>query len=494
MEENSNILFLYNQKSIIYDGKEAQSADFKESKNSFTVSIVPLKYLTTFSYKIAKTTGDDEIAMQTEIKMYTDSGLNPEKEYIIDYIKYNLDNDYLIEAFALSKEHFDEYFDEYAKEVVAVDMLSPRFLVYQALYDEKFDKISNDLIIYLSETESFAALYQNGRYIGYRLLSSLNEMSKSIGIEVVKLKDYLQTKGIVQENYELEEIHILDSIQNILFKDMEKIMYSINQKRSLFGFNGLNRVIIDFDEKNIPGLGQFFVPYGYDSLEIDSLSSKENEKYGNISVYIDYFYKLNNEQQEDENSYQKLNFSFLERKKPLIKYLTLKYAILFGISLLISLSFYIYFNIMLSQQQDQLKEKQNILKKETVKYSKFAKKLSTLRKEYVQLHEKENKIKDSLFIYENTLNTIPMIKDTKYKRQKFMNDVILALAKYKLNTEFIKQHDDKSMEILLISDKKGREHITKFIDELLLKHYHNVSTKKIYLEKNIYKSMVRIQL
>ncbi len=494
MEESNSILFLYNQKSIIYDGQEAHSCDFKESKNSFTSAIVPLKYLSTFSYKIAKTTSDDEIAMQTEIKMYSEGGLDPEKEYIVDYIKYEIENDCLIEAFALSKEYFEESLGEYSSKVAAIDMVFPRFLAYQTLYDEKFSKSSNDLILYISEEESFAALYQKGRYIGYRTLSSLNEMSKNIGIEVVKLKEYLQTKGLVQANYDLEEMHILDSIQRVLFKDMEKIMYSMNQKRSLFGFDGIDRVIVDFYEKNILGIEQFFVPYGYESIEIDRLSFEENEKYGNISIYLDYIYKLKNTASEDENSYQRLNFSFLERKKSLIKYLVLKYAVLFGLSLLISLAVYIYFEMILSHQQDQIKQKQLLLKKERVIYSKFAKKLKSLKKKYAKLEKQKNKIGDTTFIYENTLSTIPMIQDAKYKRQKFMNDVLIALQKYNLNTESIKQYDDKSMDILLISNTNNRDHITKFIDALIAKHYHSVSTKKIYLDKNIYKSMVRIEL
>ena len=494
MEKSNTILFLYNQKSIIYDGQEAHSSDFKESKNSFTSAVVPLKYLSTFSYKIANTTGDDEIAMQTEIKMYSEGGLNPDNEYIIDYIKYDIGDDYLIEAFALSKEYFEESFGEYTSKVTAIDMLFPSFLAYQSLYDKKFTKDSNDLILHISETESFATLYQNGKYIGYRVLSSLHDMSKKVGLEVVKLKEYLQTKGLVQENYGLDETHILDSIQSLLFKDMEKIMYSMNQKRSLFGFDGIKRVIVDFEEKNIPGLEQFFLPYGYESLEITTLNFEENEKYGNVFTYIDYTYKLNAVADEDEKPSQQLNFSFFERKKSLLKYLALKYSILFGGAFLISLVFYIYFEMIFSQQQDKLKQKQDVLNKEKVKYSKFAKKLKSLKKEYKTLHTQATKIEDTTFIYENTLNTIPMIQDAKYKRQKFMNDVLLALAKNKLNTKFIKQYDNKTMDILLISNTNDRDHITQFINDLLAKDYHKVSTKKIYLDKNIYKSRVRIQL
>lgn len=494
MFKNGSIIFLYNQKAIIYNGSNVKSADFKESKTHFTAAIIPLKYLNTFSYKIANTTNDDEIAIQTEIKMYSEGGLNANKEYIVDYIKFDTGNDYLIEAFALSKENFDEYFEEYTKKVTAIDMVFPRFLVYQTLYDEKLEKESNDLILYISETESYAALYQHGRYIGHRILSSLNEISKRVGIEVVKLKEYLQTKGLVQANYDLDEIHILDSIQSILFKDMEKIMHSINQKRSLFGFDGLNRVYIDFYEHNILGIEQFFVPYGYDSLEVNKFDFEEDDKYGNISIYTDYLYKFHSTEKEDPDYYQNLNFSFLERKKPLTEYLTLKYALVFIVSIIICLIVYISFEILLSQQESKIDKKQAILKKEKIKAAKFEKKLITLKKEYTVFQKQQQNLEDNIFVYENTLTTIPLIQDEKYKRQIFMNDVVLALKKFKLNTLYIKQYDEKSMDIMLISASQKRENITKFIHELLKKNYHSVSTKQIYLDKNIYKSLIRIQL
>ena len=432
--------------------------------------------------------------MQTEIKMYSEGGLNVDKEYIIDYIKYDIGSDYLIEAFALDKEIFDEYFEEYTKKVTAIDMVFPRFLAYQTLYDEKLEKESNDLILYISETESFAALYQNGRYIGHRMLSSLNEISKRVGIEVAKLKEYLQTKGLVQANYTLDEIHILDAVQSILFKDMEKIMYSMNQKRSLFGFDGLNGVYIDFYEHNILGIEQFFVPYGYDSLEVNKFGFEEDDKYGNISIYTDYLYKFHSTKKEDPDRYQYLNFSFFERKKPLIKYLFLKYVLVFVVSIIICLVAYISFEILLSKQKSKIDKKQAILKEEKTKASNFKKKLVALKKEYTVFQKKQQNLEDSIFVYKNTLATIPLIQNKKYKRQKFMNDVVLTLKKFKLNTLYIKQYDDKSMDIMLISDSQKREHITKFINELLKKNYHSVSTKQIYLDKNIYKSLIRIQL
>ncbi|ADN08501.1 hypothetical protein [Sulfurimonas autotrophica] len=490
---SDNIIFLYNQKAIIYDGYNIQSADFKDSKKYFTAAIIPLKYLNTFSYKIANTTNDDEIAIQTEIKMYSEGGLNADKEYVVDYIKYDIGSDYLVEAFALSKEHFDEYFGEYTKKVAAIDMVFPQFLVYQSLYDNKLDKQSNDLIIYISETESFAALYQNGRYIGHRILSSLSDISKKTGIEIVKLKEYLQTKGLIQSNYTMDETHILDSIQSILFKDIEKIMYSINHKRSLFGFDALDKVFIDFNNHNILGLEQLFVPYGYDSLTINTFDFKEDEKFGNIFLYVDYLYKLNSMAKED-NNYQHLNFSFLERRKPIFEYLLVKYSFVFAFSVIICLIIYTYIEILLFQQQSEINQKQTALKEEKAKYLKFEKKLQKIKKEYTDLHKKQNKIEDSIFVYENTINTIPLIQNAKYKRQKFMNDVILALAKFKLNTQFIKQHNDKTMDIMLISNSKNRENIAKFINELLKKQYHNVSTKQIYLDKTIYKSLIRIEL
>ena len=492
MPEDS-IVFLYNQKAILYDGTSIVSTGLQTSKKYFTAATIPLKLLHTFSYKIAKTTNNDEIAMQTEIKMYSEGGLNVDKEYIVDYIQYDTGYDYLIEAFALSKEDFNAYFQASLKELTAIDMLFPRFLAYQALYDEKLQKESNDLILFIGDTESCAILYQNGKYIGHRTLNSLEEISKRVGIEVVKLKEYLQTKGFEQSNYALDEMHVLDSIQAIFFKDIEKIIYSMNQKRTLFGFDRLHKVFIDFDGQNIVGMEQFFTPYGYDSLEIKKFDFAEDNKYGNLSIYTDYAYKLHTKSEAEPDYYQHLNFSFLERKKPIMHYISVRYGIITLIALLIALGGYLFFENILATQKEQLHQKEALLKKEKEKASKIEKRLLALKKESQALAKREETIEDTIFVYENTLATIPLIQDTKYKRERFMNDVLEALQKYKLNTLFIKQYDEKSMDVMLISDSDERENITKFIDTLLKKKYHSASTKEIFLDKNIYKSLIRIE-
>jgi len=493
MQEDS-IVFLYNEKAILYNGKEILATDLQASKNHFTASIIPLKLLNTFSYKIATTTTDDEIAMQTEIKMYSEGGLNVDEEYIIDYIQYDTGYDeYLIEAFALSKKNFNTYFKESLKKLTCIDMLFPRFLTYQALYDEKLQKESNDLILYISDTESFAALYQNGTYIGHRILNSLEEVSKRIGIELVKLKEYLQTKGFEQSNYSLDEMHILDSIHGVFFKDIEKVIYSMNQKRTLFGFNRLHKVFIDFYGYDILGMDQLFTPYGYESLEIKKFDFTEDNKYANLSIYAEYAYKLHTKSEAEPDYYQHLNFSFLERKKPIMHYISVRYGIITLITLLLCLGIYLFFESILATQKKQLHKKEMLLKKEKQKASKIEKRLLALKKESQSLTKKESSLEDTIFIYENTLATIPLIQNAKYKREKFMNDVLEALQKYRLNTLFIKQYDDKSMDVMLISDIDEREHITKFINELLKKKYRSASTKGIFLDNNIYKSLIRIE-
>lgn len=491
MEKSSGIILLYNQKAIIYDGKKLQSTDFKDTKKNFTSALIPIKYLNLFSYKISKDTSDDDIAIQTEIKMYNEGGLNSEKEYVIDYIKYDIGSEYLIEAFALSKDNFDAYFSEYASKVSALDMLFPRFLSYQALYDDNEGK--NDLILYISEGESFATLYQKGRYIGYRSLNSIEEISKKTGIEVAKLKEYLQTKGLSQENYGLDEMHILDSVQGILLKDIEKIMYSLNQKRSLFGFDGIDRVFVDFEGYNIPGLEQFFVPYGYDSLSIDTLKYETNDKYGNISIVAKYLYQMHSIQKEDAGDYQSINLSFLLRKKPITKYLTFKYALVLTVTVVVCFTIYLYFETLLSQQRDKIRQRQIALKQEKAKAAKFKKKFIEFKKKYNDLQKTQKKIEDDIFVYENTLSAIPLIESEKYRRQKFMNDIVLTLKMYKLNALYIKQHDNKSLDIMLVSDSKKRDNIAKFMKELLKKGYQSATTKQIFLQKGIYKSQIRIE-
>ena len=485
-----NIIFLYDKKALFFDGKEIKSANFKDSKEYFTASIIPFKYIITLTFKMPKNLSDDELQTQIEIKMYNEAGLNSNKDYVIDYLKYDIGEEYIIEGFALSKDDFEKEFEFYRKKIEAIDLLFPRFLSYQAIYNKELSKEKNDLFIVLDEDESFGAIYKNGEYIGHRAIDSLSTISKKTGIESAKLKEYLSEKGLKKENYSLEETDIIDSLQNIFLKNVEKLIYTVNHKRGMFGFAGIDRVIIDFYGKEIEGLKDFFIPYGYEDIEIEKLKCcTEDAANATVFLFCEYAYEAAN----DVENLQKINLSFWEGKKPILEYKVFRYSAVFSLFVLFSFIIYGYFFYQADLLDKKISQKNEKLKKLEKISLNYRKKLEQLKKENSKITDEIKSLEHKEFVYETTLKMMPFLDNQKLNREKFMNDVVSILAKYRLNTEYIRQTNPRDMEVFIISQNNQRDKIAKFINDILKKGYTKAQTSEIIYDNGIYKSSVRIQ-
>jgi hypothetical protein len=383
-----------------------------------------------------------------------------------------------------------EYIKEFDYAVSVVDFTIVRFLMYQSLYTHGYPANTNDLIIYMSENEAFGVIYQNGKYIGHRTLNTLEKLSKKTGIELVKLKEYLQTKGFIKSKYNFDETHIIDAVQEIVLKDIEKLVYSINHKRSMFGLNGIDNIYIDFYGQDLAGIEEFFLPFGYELMVPKAIDLSPPSNIDN-SRYLELLYLQ--DAQEKSEEVERLELSLLERKKPLYQYMSVKYGAVIGLSLFLSLGVYGYLMYQESLLDDTIAQKSEKLKVMKSKSKKLLTQYKKLKDKNQKLLLEKEKISKEVQVYETTLDILPMMETQKKLRQQFMNDVVASLAKYKLNTQYIYQHDTKSMELMLVSEFNNRDTIAKFMNDLARKNYSSVSTKKIEEAFGIYKSKVRIE-
>jgi len=485
--ENS-IIFLDSEHTIVYDGKKAVLDTKIKHSELFSAATIPLKYIHSFSFKISKNVSDDELVLKTELKMYKEGGLDAEKEYSIDFIKYDLGDEYLIEAFALAKDDFDNYLADFPYKIDVIDFASPRFLAYEALYETKKAEKSNDLYIYISDDEAFGAIYQNGKYIGHRVINSLQAISKRTGLELVKLKEYLSEKGFKRENYTLDDTIILDTIIEVFSKDIEKIVYSINHKRGLFGLSGLDYVFIDFDGHNIEGIEEFFSQYGFEPT-IKPLQQQAQELTPSLSVLLDYIFKLRN-----GADFHQINLTLLERKKPLIQYIGFRYILEILVVIVFLLGIGIYVSYYLNTQEDKIFDFNRKVKEQKKRVEALTLRMKKVKKKNSSLLKEKKALEDKIFVYETTFRIIPMIGEMSIKRQKMMNDILTVLKRYRLNSSSLLQKDEKSFEIMLISKSNRRSDIAKFMHDLIKMGYKNVMTQDIAYKNGIYKSKIYIGL
>jgi len=484
----NSIVFLDNEHTIVYDGEKPVFDTKNKHPELFSAVAVPLKYIHSFSYKIPNNVSDDELALKTELKMYKEGGLDVEKEYSIDFIKYDLGDEYLVEAFGLVKDDFDHYLADFSYKIDVVDLAFPRFLAYEALYETQKAEKSNDLYIYISNDEAFGTIYQNGKYIGHRVINSLQAISKRTGLELVKLKEYLREKGFKRENYTLEETLILDTIIEVFSKDIEKIVYSVNHKRGLFGLSGIDSVFIDFDGNNLEGLEKFFSQYGFEPT-IKPLQQQTQELTPSLSVLLGYIFKLHN-----GADFHHVNLTHLARKKPLTQYVGFRYLIETVIVIVFLLGIGIFVSYYLDTQKDKISKLDHKVKEQKKRIEELSLRMKKIQKKNNTLLKEKKALEDKIFVYETTSSVISMIGQTSIKRQKMMNDILKVLKKYRLNTSSLLQKDEKSFEILLISQSNRRSDISKFMHDLIEMGYKNVMTRDITYENGIYKSKIYIGL
>ena len=74
-------------------------------------------------------------------------------------------------------------------------------------------------------------------------------------------------------------------------------------------------------------------------------------------------------------------------------------------------------------------------------------KLQALQEEVVTGQNKLKTVEEKNAVYTITLDTLPVLMNTRYVRQKMMSDALGILSRYKLSTLSLDQNGTRSMDI-----------------------------------------------
>lgn len=483
------VVIVHKEKPYLFDGKKFTTIGWSQVKKHTVAATLPSTQFIALSFKLPLSLSQEQLQVQVELKMYNEGGLDPNREYAIDFVSYVLEseNSYLVEAFAIAKEDLDALVGTYLKRIGFIDILFPRFIAYSALYPQGASPTLHDLYIHLSEEEAFAAIYQNGRYIGYRTIDSLHNIAKKTGIELARLKALLYGKGLVEENYTLEEKDIFAKLQEIFYKNIEKIVYSINFKRSYFGYAHIDRLIFDCGGETIAGLREYLVSFGIDGeikpevLQCCELNPQESGL-GTLAYYAQQYDALE----------QKLNFTLYERKKPLYKYESVQ--VVMGILLFVILigSGYWYFYKEIERYDTKIAQLRTQLahnKRVAQKYVLALKKLQKQQQHLQTLLQQQQRVNLTL---QESIDAIPLVHAITQTRQKMINDIVQGLYTYRLSTQSIDQNSSHQARIKVVSESLQRDKIAKFIQFMLKHSYHHVTTQQIRRSDGIYESTIKV--
>jgi len=481
--EDQKILLVEHDKLRTYrDGvfSEPSSHEFKELRSG---AIVPVSLLNTHTLKLSDRLSDDELRIQVEIRMFEEGNLNSEEEYTIDFIRHSLaaEESVLVEIFALSHIKANEYFGESLAKCGAIDYITPGFMVYGSFYPEATTK--NDLFIYWGDEEAYAAIYQEGHYIAHRSIETLASIAVETGLDLAKLKNYLSTKGLIEENYLPEELNKYILLQERIAKNIERIVHTINHKRGLFGLSGIDNCYLDFNGNSIPGLNSIFKAYGISELTLSPIV-RENTSPEAIHDAICSDYLI-----EPKGT---LNLSPYLRRAPWYRRESGKFVSIVGGTLLVVMIASIALGWMKSsaeEENNELTSRLEILKKETAELS------STLKKNALRLKEQQAKskaVEEEISLYHGAEETALLIRDMHVSRAQFLLDTTAELGRYQLGAMMMEQNSSKTMRLHIVADNRKRDDIAKFMRGMYAKGYQDVQTHEIKLDDELYNSLVEV--
>lgn len=530
------ILFIVDEdKELLFDGVKFSDAPSKDIKEYFSGSVLPLSFIKTYGMKIPKATPQEKMEMQVEMSMYEDSGLDAEIEYKISSSVIELDgDDNFVEAYACEVLELEKKFEKVIKKNSHIDTIFPAPLAYTSLYAYEKIKKSNDIFIHLSEENSYAVIFKDGKYISTNSIPSLNELAKKIEISPSQIREHLTTKGIKAELYldesqqevpkpsapKIEENddsygedillfkdedqvvgssiedklnplqkELLDKTSDELSKVVDRIARTISHKRGVFKLENIDNIYLDMQTDDIPGFLELFSAYGYEEakksvLDVFPEIQKEQKHLAMYALCV-----LANAQ----DMCVVANLSIFDRKPPFLK----THVGIFSMVLLASVvvasvyPIYGYFTIQtLTQEETQLKQELSKMQKVTKKLQANLKKERGIRD---NLKKDKANIITEIKTYDAMVDTLLSLKDDTLIHQKLIKDIDNSLQKYSLSSKHLDVNGSKGAVVQIVTRYNRRDDIAKFMKELLGLGYKTVQTNRVDKNETYYESFVEIQ-
>lgn len=484
------IVYLEKNEAWLFDGEVFTPCEFSAVKKYQCGTTIPLSKLQIGSFKFSSSLSATELQIQTEIKMHEEGGLDSSSDYEVSSFNHVLEfeNSTLVEAFASSHKELHESCDAIIKNTKVLDWVVPSFITYSSYYVRNEVEAKTDLFYYLGKEESYAVLFHKGKYIAHRRTLCLEEISIEVGIDDLRCRSLLSMNGLVEANYSEKDKPFFEQLQLVFSKQVEKIVHAVNHKRGLFGIEGIDHVYVDFYGHSLEGLENIFAAYGMDNVPIESLLCKTGQRIETHRLAeAMYIYLCANDLIENP-----LNLSPFERQAVWYKRPS---GHLIGISAAAVLAAmihpgYFYTQGVLLDQKIQGVEIS--VAQVEAKANSLGIKQKALQEEVVTSQSKLKAVEEKNAVYTITLDTLPILMNTGYVRQKMMYDALDILKTYKLSTLSLDQNGTKGMNIHVISDYNSRESIAKFMKKWMQTGYKEARTDEIYLDENIYESKIEV--
>jgi len=451
------------------------------NKKDIITSSLELKNSISITYKLPMSIPKEQLLSEAEIYFYENSGLDLNKEYIIDYIVKELDQEesYLIEAIAIDKDLLKKEFSPIVEKTKFIDFISFIPFTFEVFYDLYDKKPQKDAFIYLDETHSFINVFENGKYLYSKTMSSLNSILKSIQLDLQEFKQLLEEKGLDKESYSSEEFLLYSEIEQFFSKYFMDINNRLSYGANIFNLDSIENIYFHtpFKIKGIKSLKKFWELH---NISFEIIATEKINLLDKLAIIY------------NEKNYQTgKNFSIFPRPIEFYKTKTFILSMVIFLSISIFGSHFVYNKYYQTQQ---LKQKEYYINKEL---KKTQNKLNILK-------EKNKKILNQLKKYKQKINTInSKINYTKnlleqaliiINKPKVYKDFIVLsnlLHKNKLQVLSIKREND-SFILNVYTKERYRDNIANFMYDLSKNNYKEIrSTAVNNINNNYYLSEIR---
>ena len=477
---------LYIKDSIILkndDNKISILDKLDFTKEDIITSSIDIKDVITYTFKLSKSTPKDQIEVESEIYFYENSGIDPNKQFKTFFITKELKQEetYLVEAIAIEEAILHEKFEKLVHETNHIDFISFSVFAFEEFYEAYKKEKKRDAFVYLDNNQSFIAVFEDGEYLYSKTLTSLSTLLKTLKIDYKEFVEIISTKGLVKEDYELDDFLIANEIDRFFSEYFNSINNRLSYGKNIFYLESIDNLYFytPFEIKGIETLRNFWDLSG---IHFEIIQKEDINLLDKLTLLYN-----------SKNYQNGFNFSIFPRPPKFYKTKTFQLFMVIFITIAIFGGDFTYRHYKNQQIEQDIKKLNSQIKLKSAKL----KKLELINK---QILEKLSKYNEEIT---NIEAQVKVMKSVIEKSLEIVNlprtsqDFILFSKLLKKNNlkAFILSKDNATSYVVGIYTKStNREFITLFIQDLLKHNYNNIKTNKIsVMNDNYYISLIRFQ-
>ncbi|MEO1923356.1 MAG: hypothetical protein ABGX25_02410 [Nautiliaceae bacterium] len=471
-----SIIYLQKEYIYIYENGKIERKEFTKEKGIITTTI-SYKDVYHMGFKLPKNLSKEMLLMEAEKYVFTEGGLDYEKQYKINYYFQELEDNYYVDAFVVDIDNLKKLLAPYLETYKYIDFISLGPFVFESFYE--MEKVSSrvDVFVYFSKDDAYMSCFKEGKFVFCKGLSKLSSLANTLNISADEVVDILVNKGLDSSLYDKEEI--FNEINNFFSQLFMRMNTVINYSVNFYQLGKIDRIYF-YSSFNIKNFFETFSDF-WNLSGVDFKKYPVKSEYDAFDVTATYFNALHYDNED-------LNFSIFKRPPPFYKRETGKLLILSGIVILgvgIDIA-YKYLTINKLQKEISVLE---------VKYNKKVKELDVAKKEVDKLKKKikflqkeNNEIMSQINYIDKKISKLYLIA----KQPPFTNylaQIMKLLKKYHLKIANFNYNEGK-FKVTVVSSYDNSANIALFMQDLLNLKYKKVSSKEISNKNGTYTSQI----